>query len=68
MWGIFPSSRDLVKIIFSGSSIEFLHSFISLGCILSGPFDFEALILSTAFDILSVVMFVEHRGSANCQS
>ena len=52
MWGIFPSSRDLVKIILSGSSIEFLHSFISLGCILSGPYDFEALILSIAFDIL----------------
>ena len=32
------------------------------------PFDFDALILSIAFDILSIVIFVEHRGSVNCRS
>ena len=35
---------------------------------LSGPFDLVALILSIAFDILSLKMSVEHRGSANDRS
>ena len=67
----FPNIRDfsfiqrLVKINCGGSNIDFLHSFTNFGCMLSGPFDLVALILSIAFDILSMEMSVEHSGSAN---
>ena len=42
--------------------------FQGLYCMLSGPFDLVALILSIAFDILSMEMSVEHRGSETVRS
>ena len=63
--GIFPSFKDLVKINFSGSNIDFLDSFTNFGCMLSGHFDLVALIFSIAFDILSMEISVKNRGSAN---
>ena len=66
--GILPSSTDFWKINFSGNSGAFLHSFIIIGCILSGPWDLEDFSLSIAFDILFDVRVMVLSSCVNCLS
>ena len=63
MSGIFSSSRDFVKMILRGVNKDFLHFFINMGWILSGPLDFVSLTLSIAFSNFLSVISIEWSGS-----